>query len=78
MDSLAGIAWVYAGQGQDEAALELVIQVEMHPAVTQDTKGRAEELRQQLLSQLAPAQIKTVQRRASEKAFEAVVQDLLD
>ncbi|HEY5902316.1 MAG TPA: tetratricopeptide repeat protein [Anaerolineales bacterium] len=78
LDSLAGIAWVYAGQGQDEAALELVIQVEMHPAVTQDTKGRAEELRQQLLSQLAPAQIKTVQRRASEKAFEAVVQDLLD
>jgi tetratricopeptide (TPR) repeat protein len=77
LDSLAGMAWVYAGQGQEEVAMDLVIQVEKHPAVTQDTKARAEELRLELEKQLTPAQIGMAQARASEKAFEAVVEELL-
>jgi hypothetical protein len=77
LDSLAGIAWVYVGQGKEEAAMDLVIQVEKHPAVTRDTKARAEDLRAQLETRLMPRQIEMAQARSDEKAFEAVVQELL-
>jgi predicted ATPase len=77
LDSVAGIAWIYAGQGKKEAALELAIEVERHPAVTQDTKYRAIQLRAELESQLTPKQIETMQSHAGEKTFEAVVEDLL-
>jgi predicted ATPase/DNA-binding XRE family transcriptional regulator len=77
LDSLAGIAWIYAGQGKTELAMELVIQVEKHPAVTQDTKARAEELRLELETQLTATQIEMAEARASEKTFEAVVDELL-
>ena len=77
LDSLAGMAWIYAGQGKVEVAMDLVIQVEKHPAVTQETKARAEELHLELETQLTPMQIEMAEARASEKTFEAVVGDLL-
>ena len=77
LDSLAGIAWIYAGQGREESAMELVIEVEKHPAVTQDTKARAEELRLELETQLTSTQIEMAQARAVETTFEAVVEELL-
>jgi predicted ATPase/DNA-binding XRE family transcriptional regulator len=77
LDSLAGMAWIYAGQGKEELAMDLVIQVEKHPAVTQDTKARAEALRLKLETQLTPTQIQMAQARASEKSFESVVGELL-
>jgi len=77
LDSLAGIAWIYAGQGKEGVAMDLIIQVEKHPAVTQDTKARPEELRLVLETQLTPTQIEMAQARASEKTFEAVVEELL-
>ena len=57
--------------------MELIIQVEKHPAVTQDTKARAEELRLELETQLTATQIEVAQARTSEKTFEAVVEALL-
>ena len=77
LDSLVGIAWIYAGQGKEEAAMELAIEVEKHPAVTQDTKARAEELRLELETQLTSTQIEMAQARAAETTFEAVVEELL-
>ena len=77
LDSLAGMAWIYAGQGKQEVAMDLVIQVEKHPAVTQDTKARAEQLRLELNTRFSSRQIEMAQARASEKTFEAVVEELL-
>jgi tetratricopeptide (TPR) repeat protein len=77
LDSLAGIGWIYAGQGKEEAALELAVEVEKHPAVTQETKDRVIQLRAELEAQLTPTQIETIQAHAGEKTFEAVVEDLL-
>ncbi len=77
LDSLAGMAWIYAEQAKQEVAMELVMQVEKHPAVTQDTKARAEELRLVLETQLTPTQIEMAQARGSEKTFEGVVEELL-
>lgn len=77
LDSLAGMAWIYARQGKEDAAMDLVMQVKKHPAVTQDTKARGEELRLELETQLTPTQIEMAQARASEKNFEAVVEELL-
>jgi hypothetical protein len=77
LDSLAGIAWIYAGQGKEEAALELAIEVEKHPAVTQETKDRATQLRAELEVQLTPTQIEAIQVHLGEKTFDAVVEDLL-
>jgi hypothetical protein len=76
-DSLAGMAWIYAKQGMEEVAMDLVVQVENHPAVTQDRKARAEELRLQLEAHLEPTQIEMAQACACKQTFELVVQELL-
>ena len=78
LDSLAGIAWIHAEQGKKESALELAMLVEKHPAVTQETKGRAIQLRGELEAQFTPSQIETIQARAREKTFDAIVEDLLN
>jgi tetratricopeptide (TPR) repeat protein len=77
LDSLAGNAWIYAGQGKEEVALEMAIVVEKHPAVTQETKDRAIQLRAELETQLTPTQLKTIQAHIGEKTFDAIVGDLL-
>jgi hypothetical protein len=55
----------------------LVLHVEKHPAVTQDTKARVEELRLGLTAQLTATQIEMAQARTSEPTFESVVKELL-
>ena len=77
LDSLAGMARIHAGQGREEAALELAIQVEKHPAVTQDTKDRAIQLRSELEIQLTPVQVEAIQAHVREKTFETVVEEML-
>jgi hypothetical protein len=57
--------------------VDLVVQVENHPAVISDTKARAEELRLQLEAHLEPTQIDMAQARAGKQTFESVVQELL-
>jgi len=78
LDSVAGIAWIYAKHGKKEDALELAIVVEKHQAVTQGTKDRAIQLRAELEAQLTPAQIDSIQAHSGEKTIEAVVEDLLE
>jgi len=77
LDSVAGIAWIHAGQGKEEYALELAKLIEKHPAVTQDTKTRAIQLQAELTTRLPPTQIATIQTQAAEKTFETMLGDLL-
>ena len=77
LDSLAGIAWIHSAQGKKESALELAMLVEKHPAVTQETKDRAIQLRGELEAQLTSTQIEAVQAHAGEKTFDAIMEDLL-
>jgi hypothetical protein len=77
LDCLAGIAWIYAGQGKEDVAMDLVVRVEKHPAVTQETKDRVIQLRGELEAQLTEQQVKTVQARADANTFDDVVGDLL-
>jgi predicted ATPase/transcriptional regulator with XRE-family HTH domain len=77
LDSLAGMAWINAGQGKQEVAMDLVIQIGKHPAVTQDTKARVIQLRADLEPQFTSSQIEAIQAHAAEKTFDAVVEDLL-
>ena len=71
------MAEIHAAQGREEAAMELAMQVEKHPAVTQDTKDRAIQLRTELEDRLTQQQIESIQARADANTFENVVGDLI-
>ena len=77
LDSLSGMAEIHAAQGREEAAMELAMQVEKHPAVTQETKERAIQLRTELEDRLTQQQIESIQARADANTFENVVGDLI-
>ena len=77
LDSLAGMAWIYAGQKREEVALELTMLVEKHPVVTQETKGRVMQLHAQLETRLTSTQIELIQDRAGTKTVETFVEKLL-
>jgi Tfp pilus assembly protein PilF len=77
LDSLAGMAGIYAGQGKQEVAMDLVIQIGKNPAVTQDTKARVIKLRAELEAHFTSSQIAAIQAHAAEKTFDAVVEDVL-
>ncbi len=77
LDSLAGIAMVYAGQGRAEESLELVMYIQNHPAITQVTKARLDQLYGEIKSQFSNAQIKAINKRSLAKPIEVIVEDNL-
>jgi tetratricopeptide (TPR) repeat protein len=77
MDALVGLAELAAQAGQAGQAVELSMRVSGHPASTQAAKDRAEHLRAQLESQLAPQQTEAVQARAQIQSLDALVAELL-
>jgi tetratricopeptide (TPR) repeat protein len=78
LEALAGFASLEANKGNMEYALELLLVVLNHSASFIETKNRANDLRAHLEAQLAPTLVGTIQARAGEKTFEAVVEDLLN
>lgn len=78
LESLAGLAGVWAKEEAAEAALELVLHLLNHPALTRETRTQAEQLQSELEAQLSPQQIEATQRQAQAKPFEVVMQELLD
>lgn len=77
LDSLAGIAIIYAGQGKAEAALELVVQIQDHPSMNQDTKSRLDHLNDEITSQLSDAQRTATIARVQVKPIESIVEETL-
>jgi hypothetical protein len=72
-----GIAALRRSQGDNESALELVWHVLQHPACTQDTRDRAEQLRTELAAQLLGEQIGLIRTRAQAKTLDMLTQELL-
>jgi predicted ATPase/DNA-binding XRE family transcriptional regulator len=77
LDSLTGLALLRAREGFHELALKTVLYILQQPSGAQETKDRAHHLRTDLEAQLTPTQIEAIQAHVGEKAFEAVVEDLL-
>lgn len=77
LDSLAGIALIYAGQGKAEKTLELVMHIRNHPAITQDTKVRVDQLYDEIKIHYSDEQIKSINTRSQAKPIEMVVKDIL-
>jgi len=77
LDSLAGMALIYDGQGKSEETLELVMHIQDHPAMTQDTKVRVDQLYNEIKVHFSEAQIKAIYTRSQAKPIEMVVEDIL-
>jgi tetratricopeptide (TPR) repeat protein len=77
LDSLAGIALIYAGQGKAENTLELVMQIQNHPAMTRETKVRVDQLDHEIKNQFSELQREEIYIRAQAKPIERVVEDIL-
>jgi tetratricopeptide (TPR) repeat protein len=77
LDALAGLASLQVKQGDGEHALELLLVVLNHPASSQETKDRADQLSAKLEAQLTPTQIEAIHAHTGEKTFEAVMEELL-
>jgi len=77
LDGLVGMALIYAGQGKPESTLELVRQVENHPAMSQDTKNRLEHLKYEVENHLSEAQREAIYVQAQTKPIERLVEDVL-
>ena len=77
LEALVGFASLQAKQGMLEPALEMLLIVLNHPAITESTKKRAQSLHGELEAQLTNQQIQAAQVRAKNKYFETVVEELL-
>jgi len=77
LEALVGIASLRAKRGETQSALELILIVLNHPACDQETKNRASALQAELEAHLTLVEIEAIQAHTGEKAFEAVVEDLL-
>lgn len=77
LDALLGLAALHAQEQQPELALELLLHTLRHPALRQETRGRAEELRATLEAQLTLPQQEAVQARAQARDFEAIVTEII-
>jgi predicted ATPase/transcriptional regulator with XRE-family HTH domain len=73
LEALVGIASLQAKRGETQSALELLVIVLNHPACDQETKNRAEQLRDKLEAQLAQQQVEAIQTRAHRKPIDQVV-----
>ena len=63
LDALLGMAALRAQAGAHAAALELVLHILLDPAATHITHQRAEQLRNELVTQLADDQIAGIDAR---------------
>jgi tetratricopeptide (TPR) repeat protein len=77
LEALVGLASLQAKRGNVERALEILSMVLEHPAGVQETKSRAAQLRAELSSQMSPQEIEAIQRRAGQKTFPSVAEDIL-
>jgi tetratricopeptide (TPR) repeat protein len=77
LDALAGLAMLFARQGQPEQALELTAHILQNPASGPEAKDRAENLRAELAAQLTPQQMEAVQTEVQADNLEAFVATLL-
>ena len=68
---------MYLQEGEPERVLELSYHILKHSSSTQGAKDRANILRSELMAQLTPTEIETIQDRAGEKTFDAVVENLI-
>ncbi len=76
LDALGGLAMMDAQMGQTERALEWAIYILGHPSSTQNTKNRAEKLRDELEMQILPQQIEASRSRAQSITLDILVQEL--
>jgi predicted ATPase len=77
LDTLVGLATIYAQANEGERALDLIACVQQHPGSTQEVKDRAERLRTEVEAKLFPAQVEAAQVRAQAMPFESVVAEIL-
>jgi tetratricopeptide (TPR) repeat protein len=77
LDALTGLATLVAQEGQNEAALSLIVCILAHPASTQEAKGRAGRLLTDIETRLPSAQIEAVRAQTEFKSFEMVIAELL-
>ena len=77
LDSLAGIALVYAGKGKAEEALKLLASVQHHPALTQETKIRVDQLAGEITIQFSAAQREGIYAQAQARPIQAFVEEIL-
>jgi hypothetical protein len=74
--ALVGIATLYAKEGANARALELLLYTREHPSGNQQTKDRARRLQPELESTLTPQQIESAGARAASLTLDAIVPEL--
>jgi hypothetical protein len=77
LETVVGIASLQAKRGDIKEPLESLLVVLNHPAGIQETKNRASQLRNQLEVHLTTQEVEVVQRRAGEKTFNSIAEDIL-
>ncbi|RPJ42948.1 MAG: hypothetical protein EHM21_12180 [Chloroflexi bacterium] len=77
LEALAGIASLEARRKNDAYAFELLLAVLNHPAVLQDTRNRADQLRIELESRLNQPQVEAAHARVGAIPFETIVNQIL-
>jgi tetratricopeptide (TPR) repeat protein len=78
LDALIGLAALLAQAGAPEPSLELLAQIIEHPAAGRETRERAGRIHLELEAALAPDRLATIQERARERSFDAVVAEVLN
>ena len=77
LNTLAGMASLFAKRGDMPHALELVMIILEHPASLQATRDRASQLRLELEAQMTSQQVKVAQAQAQATTFEVAVNEIL-
>lgn len=77
IEALIGLAHLQARAGDCDQALELSIFVLNHPACTQESKERADQLRVEIEADLTAGQIESAHKQAQTKSLEVLVEELL-
>ncbi len=77
LDAVLGLADLQALAGAPETALELLAHVLQHPAISQETKSRAEQLQVDLTTHFSPQQVAAIQERVCNQMLKEVVTDIL-
>lgn len=75
--ALVEIAAIEMREASNELAFEMILHIQEEPSSRSDVIERAEQLRSELIMQLTPQQIKSVQTRAQAKTLESLAQEIL-
>ena len=76
LEALTGMAKILANLGDETKALETILQVLAHPAISLDAKAGVERLRLELESKLDAAHIQQAQAAAHAQTYEQLVAQL--